>query len=399
MNAARLGLAPQRSDVADSAAALFAQAYGYTSDGVWSAPGRVNLIGEHVDYQAGLCLPMGIEHRCAVAAALRADGRIRLCSAQSDEQVEIDARDLAPGAVTGWAAYAAGAIWARTDGSAANPGLDILVDGRVPLGAGLSSSAALTCAVIEAADALLGVGADLPQRIDAAIRAETVFVGAPTGGLDQTASMRAHDGHALLLDCADGTTRDVPWDLAAEDLALLIVDTRAHHSHVGGGYGQRRAEAEEAARLLGVPTLRDVDPGALPAALDRIADPVVGRRARHIVTEIQRVRDVAALLDQGAIRPRAVQLGALLDASHESLRHDFEVTVTETDLAVDTARAGGAHGARMTGGGFGGSIIALVDASGAEDVFGQVSDAFARAGLTAPVGFLARAGAGAGRDR
>lgn len=399
--AVELSTAPDRSEAAARAARLFIEAYGHEPDGVWSAPGRVNIIGEHVDYQDGLCLPMAISHRCFVAAASSGTGLLRLRSAQSDEVLEIDVRDLAPEAVQGWPAYVAGVLWAlgRTRPDARPGGADILVDGQVPLGAGLSSSAALECSAAEAFEALGSLGTTPRERIRACISAETDFAGASTGGLDQSASVLCTRGHALLLDCRDLTTADVPWDLASHGLALLICDTRAEHSHVDGEYAARRRDSEEAARTLGVRTLRDVEPAELDAALARIEDATVRRRARHVVTEIQRVRETTALLERGSLRGSVAELGALLNASHDSLRDDYEVTVPALDVAVEAAREAGAHGARMTGGGFGGSIIALVEEDDARSVARAIADAFAARGLGEPEFFLALPEDGAGRDR
>lgn len=396
-----LSAAPDREQAAARAEELFTASFGYRPDGVWSAPGRVNLIGEHVDYQDGLCLPMAISHRCFAAAARTPTDRIRLRSAQDSVELDVDARELKPGAVEGWPAYVAGVLWAlRPHISGAAPqGMDVLIDGQVPLGAGLSSSAALECAAAEAIESLLSLGTSPLQRVRAAITAETAFAGASTGGLDQAASVLSQAGHALALDCRDFSTRPVPWDLAGQGLALLITDTRAEHSHVDGEYAARRADTERAAEALGVATLREVDPAGLEQSLAAIEDPTVRRRAHHVVTEIQRVRDTEALLATGTVREHVAELGALLDASHDSLRDDFEVTVPALDLAVDTARAAGAHGARMTGGGFGGSTIALVEADRAEAVAVAIAEAFAAAGREAPASFLALPSAGAGQDR
>lgn len=402
---AALSEAPPREEAAALAERRFEEAFGYAPTGVFSAPGRVNIIGEHVDYQDGLCLPMAISHRCFVAAARTSTGMLRLRSAQAEETFEVVARTLAPGEPGGWAAYVAGVLWAlapfteRLDESEMQDfGADLLIDGYVPLGAGLSSSAALECAAAEAFESLLGLGTTPLERVQAAIRAETDFAGASTGGLDQAASVLSQQGHALLLDCRDFSTTPVPWDLAGQGLALLITDTRAQHSHVDGEYAARRRDSEAAAEAIAVPTLRDVDPADLDAALGAIEDPTVRRRARHVITEIQRVRDLEALLASGSVREHVEEVGALLNASHDSLRDDYEVTVPALDLAVDAVREAGAHGARMTGGGFGGSTIALVEADAAGAVAGAITGAFARAGLTAPVLFLAQPEAGAGRD-
>ena len=402
--AVELSAAPDRAAAAERAAQLFEESFGYQPDGVWSAPGRVNIIGEHVDYQDGLCLPMAISHRCFAAAARTPTNRLRLRSVQDETVLDIDARTLSPETVTGWPAYVAGVLWAlgsRISG-ASTRGMDILIDGQVPLGAGLSSSAALECSAAEAIEDLLSLGTEPLDRVRAAITAETDFAGASTGGLDQSASVLSREGHALFLDCRDFSTRPVPWDLASQGLALLITDTRAEHSHVDGEYTARRADSEQAARELGVDTLRDVeatDPAALETLLATIQDEVVRRRAHHVITEIQRVREFDALLAAGTVRENVAELGALLNASHDSLREDYEVTVAQLDVAVDAARAAGAHGARMTGGGFGGSTIALVEAEQAEQVAAAIAAAFTEQGFEAPVFFLALPSEGAGQDR
>ncbi|MGP9539542.1 galactokinase [Brachybacterium sp. AOP43-C2-M15] len=396
-----LSAAPDRATAAERAEQLFVESFGYAPDGVWSAPGRVNIIGEHVDYQDGLCLPMAISHRCFAAAARTPTDRLRVRSAQSGTTLDIDARELTPETVSGWPAYVAGVLWAlgpRISG-ASTRGMDIMIDGQVPLGAGLSSSAALECAAAEAIEALLTLGTGPLDRVRAAITAETDFAGASTGGLDQSASVLAREGHALLLDCRDFSTRAVPWDLASQGLALLITDTRAEHSHVDGEYTARRADSERAARTLGLATLRDADPDRLESLLARIDDEVVRRRAHHVITEIGRVEEVDALLAAGSVRSQVAEIGALLNASHDSLREDYEVTVPQLDVAVDAARAAGAHGARMTGGGFGGSTIALVEAEQAQRVAEAIAAAFAEHGFDAPEFFLALPSEGAGQDR
>ncbi|WP_425560180.1 galactokinase, partial [Kineococcus glutinatus] len=360
--------APRRPAAAAAAAERFTAAYGTAPAGVWSAPGRVNLVGEHVDYTGGLCLPLALPHRTFVALAPRADGVVRVRSAQEAGAWEGPLADVGPGAPASWAAYVAGVPWALAQDApealreVAARGFDVLVDGHVPLGSGLSSSAALECAVAVALADLAGLDLDpagsdplRAQLAAACVRAENDVAGAPTGGMDQAASLRCREGAGILLDCRDGSVHHVPLDLAAAGLALLVVDTRASHSHADGEYGQRRASLERAGAALGVATMREVPFAELDAALSRLPDEVTRARVRHAVTEIERVRQTAALLQGGRER----EIGPLLDASHESLRHDYEVSAAELDLVVDTARAAGALGARMTGGGFGGSAIAL----------------------------------------
>ncbi|MFC7406467.1 galactokinase [Georgenia alba] len=402
------------------ASELFTTTYGGAPDGVFSAPGRVNIIGEHTDYNGGLALPIALPHRTYVAVARREDRTIRLVSsAAGGDVVEVDLDAVGPAGtpseVSGWASYVAGVAWAlEQEGLARDlPGLDVAVVSCVPTGSGLSSSAALECAVAVAWDEVADLGlagsveepsdAGRSRLVSACVRAENEIAGAPTGGMDQAASLRARAGHALLLDCRDGAVEHVPLDLAAAGLELLVVDTRAEHSHAGGEYGQRRATCEAAASRLGVPDLRAVAEATmagettLEEILARLADDEQRARVRHVVTEIERVRRlVRRLRDHPGTQLRGEaldQVGEALDASHDSLRDDYEVSARELDLVVDVARAHGAHGARMTGGGFGGSAIALVEADRADEVTAAVARAFDEAGLRAP-GFLPAVAAG-----
>ena len=376
-------------------AAAFRAAFGREPDGVWAAPGRVNLIGEHVDYQAGWCLPFALAQRTVVAVGARDDDRLRLRSAQRPDGDGWTGRiaDVGPGRVEGWAGYAAGVPWALRAEGFTVPGVDALFDGAVPLGAGLSSSAALECALALAVDDLAGLGlaaddAGRARLAAACVRAENEIAGAPTGGMDQAAALRCRPGHALLLDCRDFSATQVPFDPAADGLAVLVIDTRAHHALVDGRYGSRREACARACELLGVATLRDVAPADLDAALARITaaagDPGSGdelrRRVRHVVGEIDRVRRLAALLAEGRLR----DTGPLLDASHASLRDDYQVSCDELDVACEAALAAGALGARMTGGGFGGSAIALVEAGAVVATAAAVTAAFASRGFSAP---------------
>ena len=380
---------------ADRVRALFTDRFAAQPDGTWSAPGRVNLIGEHTDYNGGLCLPIALPHRTYAALRRRDDDQVRLVSAQEPGGLTtIDLSTVAPGTVDGWAAYVVGVAWALRQAGHAISGFDIAIDSCVPYGAGLSSSAALQCSVAVALDEAFGLGLAGSDDGRAALvafcmRAENEIAGAPTGGMDQAASLRTQAGNALLLDCLDGSVRHVPFDLAAHDLALLVVDTRAEHAHNDGQYAARRASCEAAAARLGVATLREIsdDPRGLEWALDKLDDEVQVRRVRHVVNEIARVTWFVALLDAGEVQ----LVGTLMYASHASLRDDYEVSCLELDLVVETARAAGAIGARMTGGGFGGSAIALVEADAVERTAQAVADAFADAGLRAPAFLVATA--------
>ena len=348
--------------------------------GRWAAPGRVNLIGEHVDYAEGLCLPFAIAERTVVEVAARTDGRVRLHSAAENDGWEGPLDEIGPGSPAGWAGYAAGVLWALREAGHAVGGIDLLVSETVPLGAGLSSSAALECATALAVNDLGGLGPqgsglDRRELAAACIRAENDVVGASTGGMDQAASLLATAGHALLLDTRDGSTRQVPFAPADDGLRVLVIDTKVRHHLADGQYGERRASVEKAAATLGLHSLRE----ATLRDLERL-DGELLRRARHIVTEIQRVREVVALLDAG----RTADIGPLLDASHTSLAKDFQVSCRELDLACEIARASGAFGARMVGGGFGGSAIALVPFSRLNDVTDGVRNAFSANGLRAP---------------
>ncbi|WP_037573487.1 galactokinase [Phaeacidiphilus oryzae] len=389
----------------DRARKEFAAVFGRDPEGVWQAPGRVNVIGEHTDYNEGLCLPVALPYAARAAVARREDGLVRVHSAQADGVVEARVAELAPGREgEGWAAYVLGVLWALCadgHGDALAGGLDVHMDSDVPTGAGLSSSAALECAVAAACRELYGLDYSDPQAALLAQRAENAYVGVPCGVLDQMAAMCCAEGSALVLDCRDVmTVHQVPFDPAAEGLALLVVDTRVKHTHGDNEYAARRAGCERAAGLLGVPALRDVRYEELDAALERLPEgdepdgkPGLRRLVRHIVTDDHRVERVAELVAAGRLR----ETGALLTEGHASLRDDYRISCLESDLVVETAVAAGALGARQTGGGFGGCVVVLVEEAGAEAVTDAVAAAFAERGLPAPRAFSAKPSAGARR--
>jgi galactokinase len=358
--------------------------------GIWVAPGRVNLIGEHTDYNDGYVLPFALPQVTAVAAV--PDPRWTVRSEGFADTVTFEESDLRPGGVEGWAAYVAGVVWALREHGMSPPTARISIATDVPLGAGLSSSAAIECAVMAALCDLGDIALDDWDKVKLVQRAENGYVGLPNGIMDQSASTLCREGHALFLDCRTLDTSHIPFDVAAAGLAVLVVNTNAPHQLVSGEYAKRREVCESAARALGLRSLRDLDVAALPAALDRL-DGVQTKRVRHVVTENQRVLDTVDLLRDGDI----AGIGPLMTASHESLREDYEVTVPELDTAVSAALAAGALGARMTGGGFGGCVLALVPASTCDDVGAAVADAFASAGFAAPESFVAVPSRGAHR--
>ncbi|MEU9842014.1 galactokinase [Actinomadura sp. NPDC048032] len=359
----------------------FAEAFGRAPEGVWRAPGRVNLIGEHTDYNDGFVLPFALPHGVSVAAARRDDGVVEVRSLQAAATVTapVDGGTVAAEnwpADREWAAYPVGV--ARVLREHGTGGASLLIDSDLPQGAGLSSSAALECATALALCDLHGVEIDRPALARLAQRAENEQVGMPCGLMDQSASLLCTPGRALMLDCRSGLSSQVPFDPAASGMVLLVVDTRASHALTGGDYGRRRAECEEAASLLGVQALRDVKD--LAAALAALRDPVLRRRVQHVVTENHRVEAAVGLLRAGALP----ELGAMLNASHLSLRDQFEVSWPEADAAVDAAVRAGARGGRMVGGGFGGSAIVLTPAARAQKVRDAITAAYADRGWTAP---------------
>lgn len=365
----------------------FKRIYGQNPDLSASAPGRVNLIGEHIDYSDGFVLPFAIKDRSYVSMRRRTDRIVRVASAQRESAiVEISLDDLEPGSRGDWERYPLGAIWAF----GLDVGVDLFIDSRVPLGAGLSSSAALECSVAFALNQLFSRGYDLSELARLAQRAENDFVGMPCGIMDQSVSLMAQEGHALLLDCRDLSRRQVPLDLASSDLELLIIDTQAHHALVDGGYAERRSSCESVAIKLKVNAMRDLSMEDLNSSRGDITNTEY-IRARHAVTEIERV-----LKSVKAIESRDFeQLGRLLNESHISLRDDYDVSCPELNVAVEAALEAGALGARMTGGGFGGSAAALISELERERTITKIQEAFAAEGFKVPRFFTSRPSGGA----
>ena len=374
----------------------FAEAYHRSPDVVWSAPGRANLIGEHTDYNDGFVLPFAIAERTAVAAARRGDDTIEVRSTSYPAGAGIAGLSrVVPGQATGWAAYPVGVAWAiaQVRSLPPLPGVDLLIDSEVPAGAGLSSSAALEMAAAGALADLWGLDLSVPELARVGQRAENEFVGAPTGIMDQYASLLGQADAAVFLDCRTLQARSVPLRLAPAGLALVLTDTGERHAHAAGGYAARRASCEKAARQLGVRALRDVETADLPGVEGELDDETF-RRVRHVVTENARVLATVAALEAGAMKT----VGRHLTASHRSMRDDYEITTPALDLAVEAALSAGALGARMTGGGFGGSTITLIDAGRVPALTAVIEEAFAGARLSPPRISIVTPGPGARKE-
>ena len=404
----------------------FEAAYGRAPVGVWAAPGRANLMGEYIDFSGGTCLPFAHQYVTLTAAAPREDGVLRALSRQDADESVADDRlretrvaDIAPGRIGGWFGYVAGVAWGMNRvaagrsadqatvtglGLPAQFGADLMVDSTVPIGAGLASSAALECSVALALHSL-HTGQDDPDDAHrralarACMDAENYIVGANTGGLDQTASLRSHAGEMIALDCRDFDATHLPADPSAAGLTWLAVDTRAPHRLADGQYSSRRAECEAAAAVLGVPRLREALPEhpteAAAAVLERFDALVssgarlndnperVRLRLRHSLTEMVRSVQIADQLSSP--EPDWSLVGRLLVAGHESMRRDCQVTVPELDVAVAACLDAGALGAKVVGGGFGGSVIALAPTEDVEALAASVCTAFQEHGFRDPL--------------
>ncbi|OMC46182.1 galactokinase [Mycobacterium sp. IS-2888] len=356
----------------------------------YAAPGRINLIGEHTDYNLGFALPIALPQRTLVTFLPDGGDAITVGSDRADGSVRIPL-DTAPGGVSGWAGYVAGVMWALRQAGHPVPGGAMSITSDVEMGSGLSSSAALECATLGAIAAAAGVRIDATERARLAQRAENEYVGAPTGLLDQLASLFGRPATALLIDFRDVTVEPVAFDPEGRGVTLLLIDSRARHRHAGGDYAARRASCERAAADLGVSTLRDLQDRG-PSVLARVTDPTDARRARHVLTENRRVTDFVGALGDSDF----VEAGRIFTASHASMRDDFEITTEHIDLIADAAVGAGALGARMTGGGFGGCVIALVPTDRTDSVGAAVRRAVSDAGFERPVITRTHAAAGAG---
>jgi galactokinase len=409
------GVAASRHALAEQGARWFRTCYGHRPQGVWLAPGRVNIIGEHTDYNDGFVLPFALGQGIVAAASPRRDDVLALRTHRDPgATVEIPLARLRPGPdgapapldeiraeLPGWARYPAGVAWALLAAGHPVPGASLAIDSGLADGAGLSSSAALECSVALALTELVTpdsldvwaapgpgpaparAGVPRPELAGIARRAENDFAGAPTGIMDQSASLLCRTQHALLLDCQSLESSQVPFKPDRAGVRVLVIDTRAKHELSDGEYGSRRSECAEAARRLGVPSLRSISD---VSRLHQLDDPVLHRRARHVVTDNQRVRQVTSLLRaSGGGDFRALgEVGTLLTESHSSLRDDFQVSWPEADVTVAVATEAGALGARMTGGGFGGSALALVPEPDLDRVQDRIRAAFADRGWDEP---------------
>ena len=367
----------------------FTALFGQSPEIITEAPGRVNLIGEHVDYCDGFVMPFAISDRTNAAISRRSDNLIKIVSKQRPGKIfETSIQSLSTRADGDWERYILGVIWAF--GSKVATGLDIYVDGHVALGAGLSSSAALECSIAIALNKIFEVNLSLPELARLAQRAENEYVGMPCGIMDQSVSLMAQAGNALLLDCRDLSTEQVPFDLANAGLELLIIDTRAHHALVDGGYAERRVSCESAAAKLGVKALRDCSIAQLEVSRSKLTE-LEYMRAEHVINDIERVHDTVQFLKQNDF----ASVGKILTKSHASLRDLFEISCAELDLAVDTALANKSLGGRMIGGGFGGSAIAIFDVADIEPAKVAIAAAFKDARFTEPRFFTSLPSSGA----
>jgi galactokinase len=365
----------------------FMDRFGRAPEAIARAPGRANLIGEHTDYNEGFVLPMAIDRSIRIAFRRRTDGRVLVCSREMGEQAEFELDHLDP-RVEGWGRYLQGAAWAFRQGGYRSFGWEGVLGGNIPIGAGLSSSAAVEIAAMRTFAFLADVPWDVQTMAGLAQKAENDWVGVRCGIMDQLASAGGKEGMALLIDCRSLEIQFRPLPMWT---TVAILDTGTRRGLRDSGYNERREECRLAAQRLGVRALRDVSRESLLAASSRL-DQVLIRRVRHVVTENERTLEAVQAMRMGDLQ----WLGRLIDESHASLRDDFEVSCTELNAMVECARAHpSCHGARMTGAGFGGCAIALVDESQAEDFVHHVSREYLRRTKTSPSIYLCKPAKGA----
>jgi galactokinase len=370
----------------------FRQRFGVDPALVAHAPGRVNLIGEHTDYNDGFVLPAAIDRAVFVAARPRSDRQVTMVSVDFSGETIFSLDHLDDPSLPGWSKYPRGALWWLQKEGYAVPGFDAVIGGDIPLGAGLSSSAAVEVVMIELGLAL--VNASLPQVKKAlgGVDVEHEFIGMPCGVMDQMASAMGVENHALLIDCRSLGTTPIP---VPQGVSIVIMDTSKQRGLVDSEYAKRREQCETAARILGVPALRDANRAQLDATRDQLGD-LLYRRARHVVTENLRVQATVAALRANSLKT----IGQAMRDSHISMRDDYEITVFEMDMMVDLASVHpGCIGARMTGGGFGGCAVALVANDAVEGFVQAIAPAYeSKTGLKPQI-YVCHAAAGSGVER
>lgn len=369
---------------------LFTKEFGRPAEFIARAPGRVNLIGEHTDYNDGFVLPAAIDRATFIAVAKRDDAIVRLVATDLGRETQFDSRDAVPGKEEPWSNYIRGVAAGLREAGYPVIGMDALVRGEVPIGSGLSSSAALEMAAVQALSAVGSFTVPPDQAARIGQRAEHTFVGTNCGLMDQLASALGQSDHVLWIDCRSLDCQPVPVPAGT---TILIADTAVQRELASSAYNERRAQCEAAANAMGVPALRDATLKMLDAAA---LDEVIARRARHVITENARVLDTVTALQAGHL----TLVGELMNDSHVSLRDLYEVSCEELDVMAELLRSQpGCYGARLTGGGFGGCAVAIMEADAVEAAIPRVASAYReQTGLT-PSLFPTRAAQGAGYDR
>jgi len=381
------------SDLGKEVAAKFAQIYGRQPQWIAAAPGRVNVIGEHTDYNDGFVFPMAIDRYAVIAAAPAAGTRVQMQTTAGNQPATIDLdQPLKPAPRGTWYNYPLGVIAGFAARGVKIPGFDALIHSTVPLGGGLSSSAALEVSTATLLESITGTKLDPVDKALLCQKAEHDYAGMPCGIMDQFISVMGRENHILLLDCRTRKTELVPMNDAS--VALLITNTNVKHELTGGEYSTRRSQCEQAAAALNLKSLRDADMPKLEAGKGKM-DPVTYRRARHVIGEIERT--TAAAKETKA--SNWAKVGELMYASHASLRDDYEVSCSELDAVVEIAQGigqqGGVYGCRMTGGGFGGCTVALVKASSVQAISDRIASEYEKRTKIKPTLFVSRPAAGA----